>query len=338
MPCSFIDDDYYDNRGILADPYQKLRKRNTPRRLYERHSKQLKYTPIPSSPPYESYESYVPPTHKPIYDTTPIYTPLPSPPPSYTNHASIFSNTNNFDANIYNNMFKGLWEHFNREDDVKEQLKEIGYDLLYNTVPSQEFLDILKSEKPLPDEFEPIVMLNCVPEDYLDENQIKIEITKSETQQISYNINYQLHEQYSKFLDDMEKDIKQNEKEEVKYQQYLTEKREKELLDKQGYENIIQDKPVVSKPLIEPSNMLIETSDEIDSKTSLLLSDSVNISTLPLGYSSVNIDVSDYDIVSPKISFNEEVTCYNYKTENETSSGSGSLFTMPSIFNWISAN
>lgn len=244
-------------------------------------------------------------SHRETHDT--YYTPIINSPPTYTcNPYSVDNDYHMVTDSMFPNIFENFWSNVDWRDVVKEKLSELGCDIVFNIMPSDEFIESLLNEPILPDESEPIYIKNCKPEDYLGISPV-INIKKCDTKKITYDIQYNLDKEYENLFDEILKEHNEYYEEEEKYQ---TMEEQKKLT--------IVPKMIINKPYIEkvekPLQILVDNTSTIE------------ISDLPLGYSSTDINIDDYEILSLSdeneyddnriVKFNKEVIQHTYTSDD----------------------
>lgn len=253
----------------------------------DRRHEQLSVARLPDYSRHYGRRHPVRPAYKPVVNEYSFSGSQYYPEYSEYQHQPEYQPENDYYDNYYSNhhaygatqTYKPFWKK--KEDDYKEKLKDLGYDISFNMTPSDEFIQILLSEDNELKEFTP---LN---QDIVPEN-VEMSFTKSNDNVISFDILADGEYQSPHLIDELTKLMSEYMKAEEDYQSYKTKKMEEDDTEKEE-----RDK------------------SEIKSITQILASDDMVESDVPLGYSKMEIDESEYEVVdikkTKKVRFDESV-------------------------------
>lgn len=253
-----------------------------------------------------THDTYCTPPHRahypPLYE--PPYTPPYTPP---KREADIEKDYEILQETLLPNFMSEFWSNVNWRDLVKDKLKDLDCDITFTLMPPDEFIDQLINEPELPDDLEPIFVKDCEPTEYLNESP-EILISKSSDRQITFEVDYDLEDKYEEKLEDMINELDEFIKQETEHQEYLKEK-------EKNKPPAVEIK--VEKPYIEP----VEEPMQI----SIVNGDGIQISDLPLGYSSTELNMDEYEILSLSddndygeertVTFNSDVIQHRYQSQ-----------------------
>jgi hypothetical protein len=247
-----------------------------------------------------------PPNHRMTHDTyyTPPHRALYTPP---KREEDIEKDYEILQESLLPNFLSDFWTNVNWRDLVKDKLKELNCDITFNVVPPDDFIDQLINEPELPDNLEPIFIKDCHPTEYLNE-PLEIEISKSSERNITFKVDYDLEDKYTDKLGDMINELDDFIKQEIDYLEYLKEKE--------------KNKPPEVE--IKDENPYIESVEE-PMQISIANGDGIQISDLPLGYSSTELNMDEYEILSLSddydygenrtVKFHSDVELHRYPTQ-----------------------
>ena len=173
---------------------------------------------------------------------------------------------------------KSIWQK--KEDEYKKKLKDLGHDISFNKTPSDEFIEMLLMENSELKEFTPLNK-----EVTKDSENITMSFEKSKDNIISFDILASEQFQQADLIDELTKMLSEFVKGEEDYLRNKSKGNESDVTEKEE--------------------------EEINNITQILASDSIVDSEVPLGYSKMEIDESDYEVVdiqqTKKVRFDDNI-------------------------------
>lgn len=317
----FLDEDYdepYHNNGLkglsckrgMNRGYDNCRWDNG----WDNHNYKATYTPprtYPSyRPTYQQQSGYNYPREQymqPDY-TGGSYNPYQSEYdryyPEYTNYG-----TNNYQTqtqktwggsmSYYERLIKEREEREEKEAQEKKELQEkidsIGHDIVFSQTPSKEFLEMLMMED---DEVDEHIQLFITDYDKSDDSKIEMDMSKSTDRKITFEVDIEpkYDDEYHDLLGQMEEELEEFTENENKYK-YVEKDNDKDLINK----------------LMGVDSEWVNTDKDLSENVDPVL----KTSELPLGYSSVDINESEYEIVEKNVTFDDNVIEHEYDPESD---------------------
>jgi hypothetical protein len=192
----------------------------------------------------------------------------------------------------------------NEKKQLDNKIDSIQHDISFNSTPSNEFLEMLLSENNEVKEYTPLFIAYY---DKSDDNKIEIEMTKSSDRKITYDIDININPEHLPFQDkcydlltEMKNELAEFVECENKYK-YVEKENNSELKDK----------------LFGINSNSLDTNESMD-----IVDPVIKTSELPLGYSSIDINEDEYEIVEKNVHFDDNVTKYEYEPEYDNDNSS----------------
>lgn len=219
--------------------------------------------------------------------------------PSYTNSGSYYSHhdhsyhqANHNGYNYYDRLIKEREEKEKKE--LQDRIDSIGHEIVFSHIPSNEFLDMLTMENNEVKEFVPLFITDY---NESDDSKIEMDMTKSTDRKITFDVDVEPKylDEYDDLLNQMKEELTQFTNDENKYK-YVKKDNNTDLMNK----------------LMGVNSEWVNTDEEMSDEVVPV----IKTSELPLGYSSVDVNESEYEIIEKSVTFDDNVIEHEYEPDD----------------------